>query len=84
MERRRLRTAVDRRDADQHVLVRRLGVFDEDVEISVAVEYAGVEELELRLGSPASAALVEEQSVRIRRLRILVEKLHVGVSGCGV
>ncbi len=75
----RLGAAVDRRDADQHVLVRRLGVFDEDVEVAVGGEHAGVEQLELRLIAAAAVVLLDELRVRVCRLRILVEELHVGV-----
>ncbi len=56
-----------------------LRVLDEDVEVAVLVEDAGVEQLELgrarrrARGSPRSAG------VRVLGLRVLVEELHVGV-----
>src|SRR5262245_31128526 len=84
MQRRRLRTAVPRCDADQDVFERRLPAFDEDVGVTVVLEYTRVEKLELRLGAPAAAALRQERGIRIRRLRILVEKLHVRVSRRGI
>ena len=58
---RRFRPAVGRRDADQDVVGGRLRVLDEDVEVAVVVEDAGVEQLELRVargrggGSPRRA-----------------------------
>ena len=59
---RRLGPAVVDRDPHQDVVGRGLGVLDEDVEVAVVVEDAGVEQLELRLvacrggGSPRPAA----------------------------
>ena len=50
------------RDADQDVVGRRLRVLDEDIEVAVVVEDAGVDQLELRIlacrggGSPRRAA----------------------------
>ena len=42
---RRLGSAVDDRDADQDILGCGLGVLDEDVEVAVFVEDAGIEQL---------------------------------------
>ena len=50
-----VRSAVVDRDADQDVFDRGLGVFDEHVEVAIAVEDAGVEELELRRVAAARA-----------------------------
>ena len=47
-ERRRVRPAVERLDANQMSSGVRLRVFDEDVEVPVLVEYARVEQLVLR------------------------------------
>ena len=66
-------------DPDQHVIGRRLGVFDEDVEVAVVVEHAGVEQLVLGLVLAAAAVGRDEVVVRIGRLRILVQVLHVRV-----
>ena len=84
VERRRLGPAVGRGDADQDVIDAGLGVFDRDVEVAALVEDAGVEQLELRLAPAAPRVLLDETLVRERRLRILVEKLHVGMGGRGV
>src|SRR5262249_50046705 len=61
------------------VLGRLLGVFHEDVEVSILVEHAGVEQLVLELAAAARAARVDELRVRVSLLRILVEIFHVGV-----
>ena len=50
MEHGRLARPVGHGDADEDVVGRRLGVLDEDVEIAIAVEDAGVQQLEFRLG----------------------------------
>ena len=80
-ERGDLPRAIVRRDADQDVVGRGLGVFDEHVEILVPVEDAGVGQLILRLGTRAAAILVEQLPVGKFPLRILVERLHVAVRG---
>ena len=67
------------RDADQEVVGIGLGVLDDDVEVAVVVEDAGVDQLELRLAAAAPRVLLDELGVGKRRLRILVEPLHVRV-----
>ena len=79
MKRRRVGSAVARADADQDVIGPGLGVFDEDVEVPVVVENAGVEQLVLGFVLAAAAIGRDEVVVRIRRLRILVQVLHVRV-----
>ena len=61
-----------------------LGVLDEDVEVAVVVEDAGVEQLELRLVLAAAAVLLDQPGVGKLALRILVEHLQVGVRRRGV
>ena len=73
------RAAVVDADLDQDVLGRRLGVFDEHVEVAILVEHAGVEQLVLELVPAPAAAGLDEVVVGIGRLRILVEVLHVRV-----
>jgi hypothetical protein len=71
------RAAVRDRQPDEHVVGRRLRVLDEHVEVPVVGEDARVEQLVLRLVALAAAARLDEGRVRIRRLRVLVEVLHV-------
>jgi hypothetical protein len=60
------------------------GVLDEYIEIAVVVEYAGVEQFELRLVLATSSVLFQQLTVREFRLRIFVEVLHIGVHRCRV
>ena len=60
MQRRGVGPAVVRGDPDRDVLRIGLGVLDEDVEVAIAVEHAGIEQLVLR--TLAGAALVLARS----------------------
>ena len=79
VQRRGVGPAVVRRDPDRQVLRVGLGVLDEDIEVAIVLEYAGIEQLVLRVLSGAALVLLDELAVRKRRLRILVEQAHVGV-----
>ena len=57
VQRRRLRPAVVRGYPDQHVVFRRLRVVDEDIEVAVLVEHAGVQQL-VFVVLPAAAAVL--------------------------
>ena len=70
-----------RRNADADILSRCLGVFDEHVEVAVIVEDACIHQLELRRAPAAAEVFLHQPGVRKLRLRVLVEELHVGVSG---
>src|SRR6266511_1015925 len=76
---RRLRTAIRRRDADEDVVWRGFGVFDNHIEVAVIVEDARVHQFEFRVGLAASPVLLDKTRVRELSLRILVEELHVRV-----
>src|SRR5271166_7859 len=76
----RVGTAVERFYADTDIFRRRLSVLDEDVEIPVVIEDAGIQQLELR-SFPSPAALLDQLLVRIFPLRILVEHTHVAMGG---
>ena len=79
VQRRRLRPAVVRGDAHQQVVVVRLRVLDLHVEVAVVVEHAGVEQLVLEVAEAARAVRPQQVVVRVRRLRVLVDALHVRV-----
>ena len=81
---RRLRTAVVDRDQHEDVVGRGLGVFHEDIEITVRIEQAGVEQFKLRLIFPPPAVHVNQLFVGKGRLRILVKELQVGIRGRGI
>ena len=84
MNRRCLRAAVRRGDPDEAFFRRRLGVFDDDVEVAVFVEHAGVDELVLELLARAARVGLHEVVVREGGLRVFVEPLHVGVRRRGI
>src|SRR5207253_10479332 len=75
--------AVRHLDADAEIFYVRLGVLDEDVEVPVLVEDAGVDQLVLAPGAPAPAVLLDELQVRELRLRVLVQVLHVRMRWSG-
>src|SRR5262245_48789442 len=79
-----LRAAIDRLDTDQNVFSASLGVLDENVEIAVVVEDAGVNQLEFQIALAAPPVLLDQSPVRKFALRILVKELHVGVGWRGV
>ena len=76
---RRVGSVVGDEDANQDVVGVGFGIFDLDVEILIAVEYARVEQLELRIIPSAAPVLRHERRIRERFLRILVEAFHVAV-----
>src|SRR6266699_2070305 len=81
---RRLRPAIMDRDEHEDVLRIRLGVFDEDIEVAVVVEDAGVEQLELRLVFAATTVLLHKPAIGKFTLRILIEHFQVGMCWRGV
>ncbi len=76
MDRRRFRSAIDDRDPHQQIFGIGFRVFDEDVEVAIAVEHAGVDQLELRIAAAAAPILLDERGVGEFRVRILVEHPH--------
>ena len=75
-----VRPAVMRGDPDRQVLRIGLGVLDEDVEVAIALEHPGIEQLVLRTLSGATLVVLDQLAVRKRRLRILVEQAHIRVA----
>src|SRR5437868_10977481 len=72
--------AVHNFDSDEDVLALRLGVLHEHIEVTVLLEYAGVEQFEFGLSLVPTLIFFEQLLIRERPLRILVQILHVGVS----
>jgi hypothetical protein len=79
VQRRRVRAAVRDREPDEEVVGRRLRVLGEHVEVAVLREDPGIDELELGIPPAAALVLLNEPRVGKRRLRVLVEGLHVRV-----
>ena len=71
------RAAIVNADLDQHIFGRCLGVLNENIEVAVLIEDAGVDQFVFRLAAAAFAIGRDEIVVRICRLRILVKILHV-------
>src|SRR5689334_8425432 len=77
-------TAIARGDAHEKIIGAGLGVFDNDIEVAVLPEGAGVEKFELGILLRAASIFRHQFAVGKSPLRILVEKLHVRVRGRGV
>jgi hypothetical protein len=75
----RLRPTVLRRNPHEDVFGAPFGVLHEDVEVPVLVEDARVEQLVLHFLAGTAAIGLDQVTVRIGRLRVLVEILHVRV-----
>ena len=73
------RTAIEGFDLDTDIFSVGLRVLDKNVEISIVIKYAGIDEFVLRTGAPAQAILVYQFRIWEFPLRILVEHLHVAV-----
>ena len=73
----RFGAAIVDRDLNQDVFRGRLGILDEDVEVAILVEHAGIDQFVLHFLPAAAAAGLDKIGVRECRLRILVEVLHV-------
>src|ERR1700722_8706576 len=82
MHRGRFGGPVSKTDPDQDVSWwRLLGVFDKHVEVPVLVEHASIEQFILQACATTPSVRFDEVVVRIRRLWIFVEQLHVGMCG---
>jgi|SRR5574338_1543618 hypothetical protein len=77
MQRSGRRTAVASRDTNEQILRSSFGVFDENVEVAVLVEYSSVQQLVLKIQPTAATVGLHQVGIGIRRLRILEEILHV-------
>ncbi len=84
MQSRGLRTPVRDGEADEARLRRRLRIFDEDVEVAVAIERAAVNELVLELLARAKRVGLHEIVVRKSGVGVLVQPLHVRVGRRGI
>jgi hypothetical protein len=84
LDRRRFRPAVGDRNLDEDVFGRRLRIFDEHVEVAIVVEDAGVDQLVLEVFSTERLVATDDLIVRVCRLRVLVQVLHVRVGRRGI
>src|SRR5262249_1315361 len=84
MQRCRVWSMIGSDNADMYFLRGSLRVAQLDVEIATVVEHAGVEQREGRLLARTAAVFLDQPSVRVFSLRILVEIAHPAVGGRGV
>ena len=80
-QRRGLRPAVDRSDADQEVGGRGLGVVDEHIEVAALVEQASIHQLVFRLIAVTATVFLHQLLVGKAGLRIFVQPPHEAVGG---
>src|SRR5579863_4301262 len=73
-------TAVECFYTDADIFGRFFSVLDEDIEVSVVIKDACIQQFVLRLRSP-SATFVDQLPVGKLPLRVLIEHVHVTVSG---
>src|SRR5277367_1562223 len=73
--------AIVRGNPHQHIIDSRLSVFDEHVEISILIEYPGVEQFVFRGIDSVLSILGAELRIGISRLRILVKHFQVRMRG---
>ena len=79
-----LGTTVMYRDLHQNGVRARFGVLDKDVKVTIVVEEARVDQLELRNQLAPVRILLEQPTVGKCALRILVEHFHVGMRRRGI
>ena len=70
--------AIRHRDADENLLRSRLRVFDRHVEVTPIAEYSRVGEFKFAILRRAASVFLAQSRVRKLRLRILVQRAHVG------
>src|ERR1700722_17911282 len=74
-----VRTTIRYRDLDQNIFRISLGVLHEHVEITVVIEYPGVQQFVFCLVFASAPILFDQPGVGKLRLRIFVQILHVGM-----
>src|SRR5947207_12199903 len=84
MQRRLLRSSICNRQTNQDIVLGSFGVFGKNIEVTIFIKDAGIDQLELRRTEPAPAIFLDQPPVWIFRLRIFVECLHVTMRRCRV
>src|SRR5215468_9830137 len=79
MQARSIRSPIYCFNAYANIFRGRLPVFDKYIEITIVIEDACIEKFKLKSLALALSVLIQMPFVRIRRLRIFVEVLHVGM-----
>ena len=76
--------AVAHADSDEDIVRRGLGVLYEDIEISIVIEHAGIDQFVLWVSPAALVIRSNKIVVRIGLLRVFVEAFHVRVGRRGI
>src|SRR5208283_2637215 len=84
MQRRQFRPAIDRRYFYKDIFDITLRVFHEDIEITVSLKNAGVQQFKLWCVAPPPLILLQQLSIGKLCLGIFVKHAHVTVRGCGI
>ena len=79
-----MRPTVRNCNPDQDVFRRFLGVLDKHVKVAIVIEDTGIQELIFHVVAIAPLVRLNQIAVGKRRLRVLVQVLHVGVRGRAV
>ena len=72
------------RNANQDIVGSCFRVFREHIKISALIKNPGVREFKLGIVSPSPTILSDQLIVWELRLRILIQRLHVGMCWCGI
>ena len=79
MQRRSFWPAVRNRQANEDVVFVGLGVFCKDIEVAVVIKGSTVDEFKLSCAQAAPPIFLDQTRIRKFRLRVFVERLHVGM-----
>src|SRR3954453_5496518 len=72
------------RDLDQDVFWRWFGIPPEHIEIAILIKDAGIDQFILHFVTVTSLVRHDQIGIRERKLRVLIQQLHIGVSGRAV
>ena len=79
MQRRLVGAAIFDGDADQNIVRRAFRILGEHVEVAALVEHSRIGQIKLGRAKSAPTVFLDEPRLRIFRLRVLVERLHVAM-----
>src|SRR5437868_13129175 len=79
MQRRSFWPAVRNRQANEDVVFVSLGVFCKDIEVAVVSKGSTVDEFKLSCAQATLPIFLDQTRIRKFRLRVFVERLHVGM-----
>src|SRR5438067_1639449 len=79
MQRRSFRPAVRNRQANENVVLIGLSVFRKDIEVAVVIKDSTVDEFKLCCPQTAPPIFLDQTRIRKFRLRVFIERLHVGM-----